>query len=334
MLATFLIGLREGLEAALVVGILVAYLTRMGRRDVLPRLWIGIGLAALMALVIGAVLTFGAYSLTFEAQELIGGTLSLIAVAMVTWMIFWMQKAGRTLKRTLEGGIDRALARGTVWGLVVLGFVSVAREGIETTLLLWSMVQSFGDAPSALLGALLGILTAVALGWLLARGMLRLNLRRFFTWTGAFLIIVAAGVLAYGIHDLQEAGALPGPFSALAPVAQATGAVAVGASAFPFGWAFDVSAAIPPGSPLAAILQATIGFTPRMSWLQIIAWVLYVGIVGSIFLVRSLHSKPRAAAPSAAGAPTASTPASAALASAVTPSSAASTSSPPPLGAS
>ncbi|MGC5169460.1 iron uptake transporter permease EfeU [Microbacterium sp. DT81.1] len=334
MLATFLIGLREGLEAALVVGILVAYLTRMGRRDVLPRLWIGIGLAALMALVIGAVLTFGAYSLTFEAQELIGGTLSLIAVAMVTWMIFWMQKAGRTLKRTLEGGIDRALARGTVWGLVVLGFVSVAREGIETTLLLWSMVQSFGDAPSALLGALLGILTAVALGWLLARGMLRLNLRRFFTWTGAFLIIVAAGVLAYGIHDLQEAGALPGPFSALAPVAQATGAVAVGASAFPFGWAFDVSAAIPPGSPLAAILQATIGFTPRMSWLQIIAWVLYVGIVGSIFLVRSLHSKRRAAAPSAAGAPTASTPASAALASAVTPSSAASTSSPPPLGAS
>ena len=297
MLATFLIGLREGLEAALVVGILVAYLTRMGRRDVLPRLWIGIGLAALMALVIGAVLTFGAYSLTFEAQELIGGTLSLVAVAMVTWMIFWMQKAGRTLKRTLEGGIDRALARGTVWGLVVLGFVSVAREGIETTLLLWSMVQSFGDAPSALLGALLGILTAVALGWLLARGMLRLDLRRFFTWTGAFLIIVAAGVLAYGIHDLQEAGALPGPFSAFAPIAQGTGAVAVGASAFPFGWAFDVSAAIPPGSPLAAILQATIGFTPRMSWLQIIAWVLYVGIVGSIFLMRSLRSTPRQRAP-------------------------------------
>ncbi|HEX5859066.1 MAG TPA: iron uptake transporter permease EfeU [Microbacterium sp.] len=298
MLATFLIGLREGLEAALVVGILVAYVTRMGRRDVLPRLWVGVGLAVVMALVIGAVLTFGAYSLTFEAQELIGGTLSLLAVAMVTWMIFWMQKAGRTLKRTLEGGIDRALARGTVWGLIVLGFVSVAREGIETTLLLWSMVQSFGDAPSALLGALLGILTAVVLGWLLSRGMLRLDLRRFFTWTGAFLIVVAAGVLAYGIHDLQEAGALPGPFSAVAPIDPVTGAVAVGAAAFPFGWAFDASAAIAPGSPLAAILQATVGFTPRMSWLQIVAWVLYLCIVGSIFAVRARRAMPRPAAPS------------------------------------
>jgi high-affinity iron transporter len=223
----------------------------------------------------------------------------LIAVAMVTWMIFWMQKAGRTLKRTLEGGIDRALARGTVWGLIVLGFVSVAREGIETTLLLWSMVQSFGDAPSALLGALLGILTAVVLGWLLSRGMLRLDLRRFFTWTGAFLIVVAAGVLAYGIHDLQEAGALPGPFSASAPIDPVTGAVAVGAAAFPFGWAFDASAAIAPGSPLAAILQATVGFTPRMSWLQVVAWALYVGIVGSIFVVRARRARPRPAAASA-----------------------------------
>src|SRR6187401_1819025 len=102
LLATFLIGLREGLEAALVV----AYLSKLGRRDVLPRLWAGVGLAIALALVIGAVLTFGAYSLTFEAQELLGGLLSLLAVAMVTWMIFWMQKAGRTMKATLEGGID------------------------------------------------------------------------------------------------------------------------------------------------------------------------------------------------------------------------------------
>lgn len=287
MFASFLIGLREGLEAALVVGILVAYISRLGRRDVLPRLWIGVGFAVALAVAIGAVLTFGAYSLTFEAQEIIGGTLSLLAVAMVTWMIFWMQKAGRTLKRTLEGEIDRALAAGTLWGLVAIGFVSVAREGIETTLLLWSMVQSFGDAPGALLGALLGILTAIALGALLSRGMLRLDLRIFFTWTGALLIIVAAGVLAYGIHDLQEAGVLPGPFSALAPIDTATGAVAVGASGFPFGWAFDVTSAIPSGSALATILQATVGFMPQMSWLQIIGWVLYVAIVGAIFLSRA-----------------------------------------------
>ncbi|MET0673855.1 MAG: iron uptake transporter permease EfeU [Microbacterium pygmaeum] len=300
MLATFLIGLREGLEAALVVGILIAYLTRVGRRDVLPRLWSGVGLAVGLALVIGAVLTFGAYSLTFEAQELIGGGLSVLAVAMVTWMIFWMQKAGRTLKKSLEGEVDRALAAGTLWGIVLLGFVSVAREGIETTLLLWSMVQSFGDAPGALLGALLGLVTAVALGWLLARGMLRLDLRVFFTWTGALLIIVAAGVLAYGIHDLQEAGALPGPFTSLAPVDPVTGAVAVGAGAFPFGWAFDLSASIPPGSPLAAILQATVGFMPQMSWLQVIGWALYVAIVGGIFAAKALRHRPPRPAPAPA----------------------------------
>ena len=299
MFATFLIGLREGLEAALVAGILVAYISRLGRRDVLPRLWIGVGLAVALSLALGAIFTFGAYALTTAAQELIGGLLSLTAVAMVTWMIFWMQRAGRTLKNTLHAEIDRALAAATLWSLVVIGFVSVAREGVETTLLLWSMVQSFGNAPEALLGALLGLLAAVVLGWLLARGMLRLDLRRFFTWTGAFLIVVAAGVLAYGIHDLQEAGALPGPYTALAPLDPTTGSVATGWVGFPFGWAFDVSGVIAPGGPLAALLQATIGFTPQMSWLQVIAWAIYVAVVTFVF-VRNLRVHRPAPAPSAA----------------------------------
>ncbi|WP_144877370.1 iron uptake transporter permease EfeU [Microbacterium sp. 1.5R] len=290
MLATFLIGLREGLEAALVVGILVAYLRRLGRADALPRMWAGVGLAIALALGIGAILTFGAYSLTFEAQELIGGLMSLLAVGMVTWMIFWMQKAGRTMKATLEGGLDRALTQGGVWALVAIGFVSVAREGIETTLLLWSMVQSFGDAPTALLGAVLGLLAAVVIGWLLARGAVRLDLRRFFTWTSGFLVIVAAGVLAYAVMDLQEAGALPGPFTALAPVDSLTGAVATGWAAFPFGWAFDVSAAVAPGGTLATILQATVGFMPRMTWMQVAAWTVYLVVVGFLF-VRGLRSR-------------------------------------------
>ncbi|WP_270365147.1 iron uptake transporter permease EfeU [Microbacterium algeriense] len=289
MLATFLIGLREGLEAALVVGILVAYLRRLGRRDALPKMWAGVGLAIALALTIGAVLTFGAYELTFQAQELIGGGLSLVAVAMVTWMIFWMQRAGRTMKSTLEGGIDRALTAGGLWALIAIGFVSVAREGIETTLLLWSMVQSFGDAPSALLGALLGLTVAVLLGWLISRGALRLDLRRFFAWTGGFLVIVAAGVLAYALMDLQEAGALPGPFTAAAPLDPVTGAVAVGWAAFPFGWAFDVSSAIAPGGALASILQATVGFMPAMTWLQVVAWVVYIAVVGWLY-VRGLRS--------------------------------------------
>ncbi|MBU4465558.1 MAG: FTR1 family protein, partial [Actinobacteria bacterium] len=209
--------------------------------------------------------------------------------AMVTWMIFWMQRTARTLKKSLEGEIERALAMGGLWVLVLLGFVSVAREGVETTLLLWSMVQSFGDAPAALIGALFGLVVAAAFGSLLARGMVRLNLRIFFAWTGAFLVIVAAGVLAYAIHDLQEAGALPGPFTALAPLDGATGAVAAGWAGFPFGWAFDLTASIPPGSALAAALQATVGFMPQMTWLQVVAWALYLGVVGTFFL-RGLRS--------------------------------------------
>lgn len=290
MLPSLLIGLREGLEAAIVVGILVAYLSRSGRRDVLPRLWVGVALAVILSLTIGAVLTFGAYELTFQAQEVIGGTMSLLAVGLVTWMIFWMQRAGRGLKKSLEGEVDRALAVGSLWGIVVIGFVSVAREGIETTLLLWSMVQSFGDAPLALLGALLGLVIAVVLGWLIARGMLRFDLRIFFTWTGALLIVVAAGVLAYAVHDLQEAGVFPGPFTAAAPVGD-TGAVLTGLAAFPFGWAFDLSALVAPGSALAAVLQATVGFMPVMSWLQVVAWILYVAVVGTFFLRGARHRR-------------------------------------------
>jgi high-affinity iron transporter len=297
VLATFLIGLREGLEAALVVGILVAYLTRIGRRDVLPRMWAGVGLAAGLALAIGAVLTFGAYTLTFQAQEILGGTLSLVAVAMVTWMIFWMQRTARTMKKTLEGGIDRALATGGLWALVAIGFVSVAREGVESALLLWSMVQSFGDAPTALLGAVLGIAVSVVAGFFIAKGALTLNLRVFFTWTGAFLVVVAAGVLAYAIHDLQEAAVLPGPFTAAAPIDPVTGAVAVGWAAFPFGWAFDLSGVIPPGGAIAVILQALIGFMPQMTWLQVIAWFLYVGIVGTLFVRGTRPASPKKSTP-------------------------------------
>ncbi|TQJ31891.1 iron uptake transporter permease EfeU [Microbacterium sp. SLBN-146] len=293
MLPSFLIGLREGLEAALVVGILVAYMSRIGRRDLLPRMWAGVVLAIVLSLALGAILTFGAYTLSFTAQEVIGGVLSLLAVAMVTWMIFWMQRAGRTMTRSLQGGVDDAVREGSLWAIVVLGFVSVAREGIETTLFLWAMVRSFGDTPGALIGAVLGISAAAVAGWLIAKGAVRLSLRGFFTWTAAFLIVVAAGVLAYAVHDLQEAAVLPGPFSGAAPVDPDTGTVLVGWGAVPFGWAFDVSSAVPPGSALAHLLQGLIGFMPLMSWLQVIAWGLYTAIVGGLFFRNLLRSAPR-----------------------------------------
>ena len=287
MFQTFLIGLREGLEAALVVGILVAILVRADRRDVLPRLWLGVALAVALFLVLGFVLTFGAYTLTFQAQEIIGGTLSIVAVAMVTYMVFWMQRAAKGLRGELENDIGDALASGTLWGIVAIGFISVAREGVETALFLWSTVRSLGGSMEALLGAVIGIGVAIALGWLIYRGMVQVNLRVFFTWTGALLILVAAGVLAYGIHDLQEAGVLPGPFTAAAPIDPATGAVAVGLAGFPFGWAFQLGEVIPPDSVLAALLKGTVGLAPEMTWLEVIAWATYLVVIGTIFLRRA-----------------------------------------------
>lgn len=296
MVASFLIGLREGLEAALVVGILVAYLRKTGRSAAVPRLWIGVIAAILGSLALGAVLTFGAYGLTFQAQEAIGGGLSILTVGLVTWMVFWMVGAGRNLAAELHAQVDRS--GDSAWGIVIIGFISVAREGIETTLFLWSTVRSFGNGPGALMGAVAGLLVAAALGWLIYRGMVRINLGVFFRWTGLALVIVAAGVLAYGIHDLQEAAFLPGPFNASAPIDPATGAVAVGWSAFPFGWAFQISNVIPPAGALAAILKGTIGFSPEMTWLEITAWALYLAVVLPIFIRRAFArpTKPTATA--------------------------------------
>ncbi len=302
MFATFIIGLREGLEAALVIGILVAFLTRSGRRDVLPRLWLGIGLAVGLALAVGFILTFGAYTLSFEAQEILGGSLSILAVAMVTGMVFWMQRAARALRGELEGSMARAVETG-VWGVVAIGFITVAREGVESALFLWSMVRSFGGSGDALLGAFVGLAVAAGLGYLIYRGMVKINMRVFFTATSLFLILVAAGVLAYGIHDLQEAGVVPGPFTAAAPIDPVTGTVAIGSAGFPFGWAFQIGHLIPPGGALSALLKGTIGLSPDMTWLEVIAWAIYLIVVGGLF-IRGL-SRPPAGRPVIAAQPAA-----------------------------
>ena len=276
MLANFLIGLREGLEAALVVGILVAYLVKIDRRDVLPRIWAGVGLAVGVSLALGAILTFGAYGLSFEAQELIGGILSIIATAFVTWMIFWMMRAARGLSRELRAEVDSHLS-GPGWGLVLVAFLSVGREGIETALFIWAAVQATGETTLPLVGAALGIAAALVLGYLIYRGVLSINLTRFFTYTGVFLIIVAGGVLAYGVHDLQEAGFLPGLGNL----------------------AFNVSTAIPPDSWYGTLLKGVFNFSPATTWLEAIAWVLYVIPVLTIFIttVRRHSAKSQPIAP-------------------------------------
>jgi high-affinity iron transporter len=258
----YLIGLREGLEASLVVCILVAYLVRTKRRDALGAIWTGIGVAVALALGCGFALEFGSQELTFEAQELLGGSLSIVAVCLVTWMVFWMRRTARHLRRELHGRLDEALRMGT-GALVVTAFLAVGREGLETALFVWASVRASQDGTSApLAGVLLGIGTAVLLGWLFYRGALKIDLARFFTWTGGMLVVVAAGVLAYGVHDLQEARFLGG----LADKA------------------FDISATIPPDSWYGTLLKGVFNFQPDPTVLQVTVWALYLIPTLALFL--------------------------------------------------
>ena len=230
--ANFLIGLREGLEAALVVGILVAYLVKSGHRDLLPRVWAGVGIAVVVSLAAGAALTYGPRGLSFEAQEAIGGVLSIVAVGFVTWMIFWMARTSRQLKGELEGRMNTAIISGGA-SLTILATLAVGREG------------------------------------------LRLDLGKFFRWTGAFLVVVAAGVLAYGVHDLQEAGILPGLNNL----------------------AFDVSDTIPPSSWYGTLLKGTFNFSPSTTWLELIVWVAYLVPVLTLFILSVRRPYPVASTP-------------------------------------
>lgn len=261
MLANGLIGLREALEASLIVSILVAYLVRTGRRDALPKVWAGVGVAVAVSLLAGALLTWTATDLSFTTQEVLGGTLSIVAVGFVTWMVFWMKRTSRGLKGELEGRADAALGAGGS-ALAVVAFFAVAREGLETTLFLWAAARSSGSGPLPATGALLGLVAGVVLARLLYARAVRINLGKFFTVTGGLLIVVAAGVLAYGVYDLQEAALLPG-LDRLA---------------------FDVSTAVPPGSWYGALLKGTVNFSPATTVLQAVAWVAYIVPVAVLYL--------------------------------------------------
>ncbi|MFI5636732.1 iron uptake transporter permease EfeU [Streptomyces goshikiensis] len=284
MFSNYLIGLREGLEASLVVCILVAYLVKTGHKDKLAPLWAGVGLAAAVSLGFGAALEFGTQELTFQAQEAIGGSLSIIAVGLVTWMVFWMKRTARHLKAELHGKLDAALAMGT-GALVFTAFLAVGREGLETSLFVWRSVKAAGDGAAPLVGVLLGIASAIALGWLFYRGALKINLAKFFKWTGGMLVVVAAGVLAYGVHDLQEADFLPGLANK----------------------AFDVSESVPPDSWYGTLLKGTLNFQPDPTWLQVVVWVLYLVPTLFLFFAPQRPGRPAASAPAAPAATDAGT---------------------------
>jgi high-affinity iron transporter len=253
MLSTFIIALREGLEAALIVGILVAYVVRTERRHLLKPLWTGVGVAIAASLALGAVLSFTSAELTDRGEELFAGVTSFIAVGLVTWMVFWMKRTARNLRNELHGKVDSALMDGPL-SLALVAFFAVAREGLETALFIYTNFKTVGAASTATVGLVLGLGLAVVLGYLIYNRSVKLNLSKFFTITGVALIIVAAGVLSYGIHEFQELGWLPG--------------------ADDFLW--DVTPWIAKESILGSLLGGTIGFDTTTSIVQFIAWAGYL----------------------------------------------------------
>ena len=286
MIANLLIALREGLEAALVVSIIVAYLVKTDRRDALPKLWIGVGLATLIPLVAGAIMTWGPKTLSFQGQEILGGTLSFVAVGLVTWMIFWMGKNARELKGELEGSLSKTLAEGgSGWGVVWIAVVAVGREGVETALFVWATVRSSIETSimQTTAGVVTGLVLAIVLGVLIYQGAVRINFRIFFATTGYFLVVVAAGIVAYGIGDLQEAGVLPGIMS----------------------HAWDLSSYLPAStSPLHwlyVLLQAMFQFNLQPTVLQAVGWCLYIVPVLTLLTLQIRGPRPSPRQENAAG---------------------------------
>ncbi len=262
LLSSALIGLREGLEAALVVSILIAFLVKTGTRSSLKWVWLGVVAAIGLSAAFGTVITYTSHQLSFEQQEVFGGTMSLVAVAFVTWMIFWMRATARTIAAELRGKLSDALRIGPL-AVAVMAFLAVGREGLETTVLFYANVEAAGAGTAApLSGFLLGIVAAVILGWLIYRGAVRFNLTRFFTITGVLLIFVAAGILGYGLHDLQEGRVLPGLKTL----------------------AFDLSGPMPEDSWYGALLKGFFNYSAQTTVIQAVAWVAYVGVALTIFL--------------------------------------------------
>lgn len=270
---SFLIGLREGLEAGLIVSVLIATLVRSGARSRLPQVWTGVLAAISLALSFGAVLTFTAASLSATAQEAFGGALSVVAVGFVTAMVFWMRRSARTFSSEIREKVTGALGMGAGM-LVVTSFLAVGREGLETALFLWTTARAAGESAGPLTGAGSGLVLAAGLCWGLYRRVLHINLTKFFTATGAVLIVIAAGVLGYGLRDLQEGRVLPGGTS----------------------YAVDLGGSVDAGAWYSTLVQGVFNLTPTMTWLQVTGYAGYLAVVMTLFL-RGAPTRPADPAP-------------------------------------
>jgi high-affinity iron transporter len=269
-LATFLTGLREGLEATLVVTILVGFLVKSDRRKQLPLVWGGVALAAALSIAVVLVLGYASERLNGPGRELFEAITSVVAVTFVTWMIFWMRRAARSMGGHLRAKLSDAIKLGPI-AVVVMAFLAVAREGVETAVIFVGIVQGAASVWS-IVAITTGILTSVALGFGLYASVVRINLTKFFTWTGLLLILVAAGIFKYGVHDFQEAGVLPG----------------LGDTAF------DLSGVLDPTTWYASLLTGMFNITAQPTVLEAIAWCAYVVPVLVLFLMPT-RRKPQAA---------------------------------------
>lgn len=259
LLGSGLIGLREGLEASIVVMILVAFLVKSGRRDALRWVWLGVGAAVAMTIAVSLGIRYGAYGLTGLTAEAIAGIASLVAVAIVTSMVLWMRRASAGLSGELRAGMSQALETGAP-AVVMLSFLAVGREGFETAL----FMVGYAEAETAwpLVGLVIGVIAAAGIAWAMYAGAVRVDLAKFFTYTGLFLIIVAAGILAYGIGALQTVGWLPGHGRR----------------------AFDISGSMDWSAWYGQVLQGVFNISPTPTVLQLLSWMGYVVIVIALFL--------------------------------------------------
>ncbi|OLL21210.1 MULTISPECIES: iron uptake transporter permease EfeU [unclassified Rhodococcus (in: high G+C Gram-positive bacteria)] len=256
-----LIGLREGLEAGIVVMILVAFLVKAQRRDALRWVWLGVGTAVAMVAATFGIIHFGTTTLTGLAAEVAAGLASLAAVVIVTAMVLWMRKASRSISGDLRSGMEKALLAGPA-AVLTLSFFAVGREGLETALLMVGYAENTAGSAWPLVGLLGGIGVAAGLTVLMYLGAIRIDMARFFKYTGAFLIVVAAGILAYGLRALQIGGVLPGGSNL----------------------AFDVSAHYDAGSWYGTVLAGIFNLRPDPTVLQAVAWVSYLVVVLYVFL--------------------------------------------------
>lgn len=209
MLSSLLITLREGLEAALIIGIILAFLVKTNHRQNFKAVWTGVSLAVLTSLGIGTVIYLLAGEFTGRAEEIFEGIAMFLAAGILTWMIFWMRRQAVNIKEHLHAQVRNALSGGSSLGLVVLSFVVVVREGIETALFLFAANRVAESPILFTLGGLLGLAIAVVIGYSIYKGSARLNLKAFFNVTSVVLIVFAAGLLAHGIHEFHEAGIIP-----------------------------------------------------------------------------------------------------------------------------